>query len=100
MGSNFSKMKKQAKALQEQFSKMQEDLKKIEEIGSSGSGLVQITLDGEKNMKKVSISPDCVDPEDVEALQDLIQAAYKDATDKVDEKASASQGGMGLNLPF
>lgn len=100
MGSSFSKMKKQAKALQEQFSKMQDDLKNIEEIGSSGSGLVQITLDGEKTMKNITIKPECVDPEDVEALQDLIQAAYQEACEKIDEKASASQGAMGLNLPF
>jgi len=100
MGSSFSKMKKQAKAMQEKLSQMQDELKKIEETGSSGSGLVKITLDGEKNMKNITINPECVDAEDVEALQDLIQAAYTDACNKIDEKASISPNGLGLNLPF
>ena len=71
MGSGYSKMKKQAKMFQEQMAKMQEDMQNLEVTGSSGNGLVQITLSGEKEIKKLSINPECVDPEDIEGLQDL-----------------------------
>ena len=53
MGSGYSKMKKQAKAFQEQMAKMQDDMQKLEVTGSAGNGLVQITLSGEKEIKKL-----------------------------------------------
>jgi hypothetical protein len=90
MGSGFSKMKKQAKMMQDQFDQFQEDLKKIEEVGVAGGGLVKITLNGSKEMKKVELQKECVDPGDVEGLQDLIVAAYKDAFTKIEAKSSAS----------
>jgi len=104
MGSGFSKMKKQAKLMQEKFAKMQEEMEKVTEEGSSGSGLVKITLNGEKKIKNLSINPECVDPEDVEALQDLIITAYNDACEKIDNKTQQSPGlgaGLGgMGLPF
>ncbi len=102
MGSGFSKMKKQAKQFQDQLAQMQEDMKNIEATGSAGNGLVEITLSGDKEVKKISIKPECVDPEDIEGLQDLIIAAFNDAAKKVEE-SSPGNGmdalGMG-NLPF
>lgn len=83
MGTGFSKKKKQAKLLQEQFSKMQEQIQETEVTGSSGNGLVTITLTGEHELKQIKIKPDCVDPEDVEGLEDLIKSAYKDALSKL-----------------
>lgn len=83
MGTGFSKKKKQAKMFQEQFSKMQEKMQETEVIGTSGNGLVTITLTGEHELKQIKIKPDCVDPEDVEGLEDLIKAAYKDALTKL-----------------
>lgn len=83
MGTGFSKKKKQAKMLQEQFSKMQEQLQETEVVGSSGNGLVSITLSGEYELKQIKIKPECVDPEDIEGLEDLIKAAYKDALAKL-----------------
>jgi DNA-binding YbaB/EbfC family protein len=84
MGSGFSKMKKQARAMQEQYAKMREEMKQIEAVGTSGGGLVSITLNGEKEMKKIAIKPECVDPQEIEALEDLIRAAYTDASKKID----------------
>ena len=85
MGSGFSKMKKQAKLMQEQMSlaksKMQETL--VE--GSAGNGLVKITLNGNKELKKITIHPDCTS--DVEALQDLIVAAFEHASSNIEEEA-------------
>jgi len=99
MGSGFSKMKKQARAMQEQYEKMREEKKAQEVEGSSGNGLVQITLDGEGNMKGIKIKPDCVDKDDVEGLEDLIKAAFEDAASKI-EAEDADLGSMMSGLPF
>lgn len=84
MGSGFSKMKKQARAMQAQMENLRENLKSTEATGSAGNGLVTVTLDGEKNLKKISIKPECVTPDDVEGLQDLILAAFADAKQKIE----------------
>ena len=86
MGSGFSKMKKQARAMQAQMENLRENLKSTEETGSAGNGLVTVTLDGEKDLKKISIKPECVTPDDVEGLQDLILAAFNDARQKVESQ--------------
>ena len=87
MGSGFLKKKKQARLMQEQFSQMQETLNQkletIEVTGSAGNGLVNITLNGSNEMKRISIKPECVDPEDIEGLEALIKAAYSDACTKL-----------------
>lgn len=84
MGSGFSKMKKQAKMMQNQFGQVQKQMQDIEAEGTAGNGLVRIVLNGEKAMKSLTIQPECVDPQDVEGLQDLIMAAFAEAAQKVD----------------
>ncbi|NGX42589.1 MAG: Nucleoid-associated protein [Chlamydiae bacterium] len=96
MGKGFQKKKKQARMMQEQLAKFQEQMQNTEVTGSAGNGLVTITLTGENEMKKVTIKPDCVDPEDVEGLEDLIKAAYKDARNKLTEQSPAPGGLPGL----
>ncbi|HEU64291.1 MAG: Nucleoid-associated protein [Candidatus Anoxychlamydiales bacterium] len=88
MGGGFSKMKKQAKMMQEQMAKMKEDLKNKLVEGIAANGLVKITLSGEKELKKIKIDPECVDSSDVEGLEDLILQAHKDAFKKLDEEDS------------
>ena len=102
MGSGFSKMKKQAKQFQDQLAKTQEDMQKLEVMGTAGNGLVEITISGEKEAKKISIKPECVDPEDVEGLQDLIIVAFNDAVKKVEENSPGNgMEGIGMgNPPF
>lgn len=86
MGSGFSKMKKQARALQEQMGQMRTKMQTERFEGTAGAGLVTVTLNGEKSLTSLKINPDCVDPKDVEGLQDLILAAFRNAEEK-QEKA-------------
>ncbi len=74
--------------MQEQFGQMQNQLKNTLVEGKAGNGLVTIVLDGEKTMKKIAIHPDCVNPQDVEGLQDLILAAFEDAARKIESSQS------------
>lgn len=85
MGSGYSKMKKQARLMEAQMQAMQQNLKQTDCQGSSGNGLVTIVLDGEKNIKSLKIKPECVDKDDVEGLEDLIMAAFKDAQNKAEK---------------
>ena len=95
MGSGFSKMKKQARLMEQQYEKMREDAKNMQVVGSSGNGLVTITVNGDKEVQSVAIKPECVDPNDLEGLQDLIKAACEDAYRKVDAQSSQQSG-----MPF
>lgn len=97
MGSGFSKMKKQARMMQEQFSQMRDQLSSKLVEGSAGNGLVTVTLTGEKNLKTIAIRPECVNPNDIEGLQDLIVAAFEDAAKKIDSEDKTLGGGQ---LPF
>jgi len=94
MGTGFAKKKKQAKQLQAQMAMMQQSLaSKMESMeleGKAGNGLVTVTLSGSGEMKKISINPECVDPEDIEGLEALIKAAHKEAFKEVQKIAEAS----------
>ena len=100
MGSGFSKMKKQAKMLQQQFSQMQDEMKNLVVTGNAGNGLVQLDMNGERDVLRVKIHPDCVDKEDVEGLEDLIVAAYKDASEKIKQQSPESSLNGGLPFGF
>ncbi len=88
MGSGFSKKKKEARMLQQQFSKLQSQMQNTEVTGSAGNGLVILTLTGEGALKQIKIKPDCVDPEDVDGLETLIKAAHEDAHKKLQSQSS------------
>lgn len=96
MGSGYAKKKKEAKMLQQKFKEMQEKLKDEKATGSSGNGLVSLTLNGEHEMVEIKIKPECVDPEDVEGLEDLIRAAYNEASSKLEKQSSSDMGFSGL----
>lgn len=83
MGTGFSKKKKQARLLQDQLSQMHSKMQNVETTGSAGNGLVTVTLSGEGDLKQIKIKPECVDPEDVEGLEDLIKAAFADGSKKL-----------------
>ena len=91
MGTGFSKKKKQAKMFQAQFSEMQNKMQQTETAGSAGNGLVTLTLSGDYELKSIRISPECVDRDDVEGLQDLIKAAYNDAKKKLEADSPISK---------
>ena len=84
MGSGFSKMKKQARMMQEQFSQIQNTMEQTVVEGTAGNGLVTVTLNGSKMLKKISIRPECTT--DIEALQDLIIAAFENGAEKLENK--------------
>ena len=88
MGSGFSKMKKQARMMQEQMNQMKQTLQTTVVEGSAGGGLVTVLMNGEKEIKKISIKPECIS--DIEGLQDLIVAACEDASKKLENQ----QGGF------
>jgi hypothetical protein len=94
MGTGFARKKKEAKAMQQQFSQLQSQLGTIEGVGIAGSGLVTVTLSGEGDMKSIKIKPDCVDPDDIEGLELLIKAAHKDAQEKIKKNSSAGLGSL------
>lgn len=86
---------------QEMLAKAQADLAATTVEGSAGGGAVRITMSGEQKITAIALSPDVVDPEDVEMLQDLIMAAIENASEKASELQSQSFGAItgGLGLP-
>lgn len=100
MGTGFAKKKKQAREMQNKILEMQNKMKDAEATGSAGNGLVTITLTATE-IKHIKIKPECVDPEDVEGLEDLIKAAYKDAAAKLeaDTQLPDLPSGFGQGLP-
>ncbi len=94
MGSGFAKKKKQAKALQSQLMQAQEQMSNTTYTGTAGNGLVSITISGDFDIKKISIKPECVDPDDVEGLELLVTAAFKDAAKQVQQNSMPNLGGM------
>lgn len=92
---NLQKMLKTAKEMQE---KLQKELAEMRVDGSSGGGMVTVTLDGSKNLISIRIDPEVVNKEDIDMLQDLILAAFNDAGAKVDENLSQKLGKLGLGL--
>lgn len=95
---NLQKMLKQAKEMQD---KLQKEMAELRVDGSSGGGMVTVTLDGQKSVISLKIEPEVVNKEDVEMLQDLVIAALNDAAVKVDEALSQKLGafGSGLKIP-
>lgn len=94
----LQKMLQTAKDMQE---KMQKELAELRIEGTSGGGMVAVTLDGHKNLAAIRLDPEVVNPSDIEMLQDLIVAAVRDAAAKVDEETAQRLGslGSGLKIP-
>lgn len=98
MKMNMNKLMQQ---VQETQQKLQDELSAMRVTGSSGGGIVEVTLDGTKQMIALRIDPQAVNPADVEMLQDLIVAAYNEAFRRADEEASKKMGSLtgGLKIP-
>jgi DNA-binding YbaB/EbfC family protein len=101
MGSGYSKMKKQAKLMEQQLEMMRTEMKNKQVSGSAGNGLVTVAVNGEKELLEIKIKPECVDTSDLEGLQDLIKAACDDAYSKLsDDPINNFSLPGGMNLPF
>jgi len=98
---NLGNMMKQAQQMQAKMAEMQNRLGEMEVTGISGGGVIQATLNGKFELKRIKIDPDVVDPEDVEVLEDLILAAFNDAKSKVENTLQDEMSKLtgGLNLP-
>lgn len=94
-------MLKQAQKMQRQVAELQEELAKTTYDGSAGGGMVKVTVNGKKELLSLSIKPEAVDPEEVEMLEDMIQAAMKDAFQKAEEASEGAMKGItgGLGMP-
>lgn len=105
---NLGAMMKQAQQMQEKMQTLQDELANAEMTGSSGGGMVEVTMTGKHEVKRVKIDPSLIVPDDTEMLEDLIAAAFNDAKAKVEvmmqEKMSELTGGLqlppGMSLPF
>jgi DNA-binding YbaB/EbfC family protein len=86
----------QAMALQSQMAAAQAQAQAAEVEGSAGGGMVRVTVTGAMEIRSVRIDPACVDPDDVEMLEDLVTAALRDATTKVAELNEGAMGGIDL----
>jgi DNA-binding YbaB/EbfC family protein len=91
---------KQAQAMQQKMTELQEKLAQIEVEGQSGAGMVRAVVNGKGEVKRIRIEPSVVDPADVGMLEDLIVAACNDARAKADamnaEESQKLMGGLGL----
>lgn len=94
-------MLKKVQKMQSEMTKLQKELKEREVEGTAGGEAVKAVVNGNKNLVSLTLSPDAVDPEDVEMLQDLIVTAVNDAMKKVDEMTEKELGKVtgGLKLP-
>ena len=92
---------KQAQELQARLAKIQEELANTILEGTSGGGTVKVTINGQQEIQAVKISPEVVNPQEVEMLEDLILAAIKDAMTKSQELANKRMGAItgGLKIP-
>ena len=100
MPGNMNNLMKQAQRMQRQMEEAAKELETKEITKSAGGGVVEVTVTGAKEITKIKIDPEAVDPEDVEMLEDLVMAAANEALRKVDEISQASMskftGGLGL----
>ena len=100
-GMNINQLMKEAKKMQEDMTKSQEELSVQEFDASTGGGAVKVVVTGDKVIKSLVLDKDAVDPDDVEMLQDLIITCVNEAMRKVDSAQSAALGKYnipGLNL--
>ena len=106
MRGNIAQLMQQAQKMQENLQKAQEEIAKLEVTGSAGGGMVSVTLSGTKECRKVRIDPSVLS--DPEMAEDLIAAAFNDASNKIDAESQSRMGsataGMklppGMKLPF
>ena len=100
-GGNMNAMLKQAQQMQADMAALQADLDAREFTATSGGGLIEVTVNGKHEIKAIKISPDAVDPDDVEMLEDLVTVAVNEAISNATKTAESEMGSItsGLNIP-
>lgn len=107
MPGNMNNLMKQAQKMQRQMEEATKELEETEVSASAGGGAVEVTVSGKKEVVKVKLKEEVVDPDDIEMLEDLIMAATNEALRKIEEISSNSMskitgglGGLGGGFPF
>lgn len=104
MPGNMNNLMKQAQRMQRQMEESQKEMETQEFSAKSGGGAVEVTVNGKKEVVRVKLSQEVVDPDDVEMLEDLITAAVNEAVRTAEEANSQMMakmtGGLGGGLPF
>ncbi len=100
-GGNMSSMIKQAQKMQQDMLRVQEELETKTVEATVGGGSVTVEVNGKKELVKIQIQPQAVDPDDVEMLEDLIMAAVNEGMRKADEMATNEMNKVagGMNIP-
>jgi DNA-binding YbaB/EbfC family protein len=100
---NIQQLMQMGQQLQSKISKMQESLDSQTVSATSGGGMVTATVDGKGQIRKVQLDPTCVDPRDIEMLEDLVVAAVSQAQSKArelyEQEMKKATGGLPLNMP-
>jgi len=94
-------MMHQVQKLQEKLAKAQEELSNTTLEASSGGGVVKVTINGQQKIQSIKISPEVINPDDVELLEDLVLTAVSEAITKSQQLAAERLGGLtgGLKIP-
>lgn len=92
-GGNMNQMMMQARKMQQDLQKAQEEIAETEVVGSAG-GVVEVVITGDRKVVSVSIEPEAVDPDDIEMLEDLIVAAFNSAMEEADKLSAEKLGPM------
>lgn len=106
MPGNMNNLMKQAQRMQRQMEESQKELETKEFTAKAGGGAVEVTVTGRKEVAKVKLSEEVVDPEDIEMLEDLVMAATNEALRMADDANNEIMGkmagglGLGGGLPF
>lgn len=93
------KMMQQLQQMQTKLVKAQEELGNTEVEGTAGGGAVRVTMNGHRELRNLVIAAEAVDPDDVESLQDMIVAAFNDASKKAQDLSESKLGGLTGGMP-
>ncbi len=98
---NMQNMLRQAQKMQENIESKKAELEEKEYVVSSGGGMVEITVKGNREIQAIGLDPEVVDPEDVEMLEDMLVAAFNEAMRQIDEEQERELEKVtgGLNIP-
>jgi DNA-binding YbaB/EbfC family protein len=103
MPGNMANLMKQAQKMQRQMEEQAKEMETKEFTATAGGGAVEITVSGTREVLKVKLDEEVVDPDDIEMLEDLIVAATNEALRKVEEASASAMsrltGGLGAGMP-
>ena len=98
---NMNQMMKQSQNVQEEMSRIQQEVEETEFEVATGGGMISLSINGKKEITKLEIAPEVVDPDDIEMLQDLLIAAFNEGVRRVEDETNTRVQAVtgGMNLP-